>query len=390
MKTIARIFSLILCLLIFAGGAAAQSLREYYINLPINKQSLEEKLQFKPIAMPENIEDLIYEEVQYWEVEIWDGNIYKDEVYLSKTYYRDDLKSIIQFIEGSIMGKHHIISPNNPLLHRTDDTLVDVIPILYDGNRLLAVDSVWEPKSLIETIAYYLLTPIGKDKFEKMTNIESHPEASSKEAVVHNIPPRDIVKQIGLRPLPVDETLFSFEEYDQPNKQHKNIIYSTPNIRDTLYKVRYWRSGGPEGGCYTKWENGRVVIDTERILYFDWLGETYYEFDATKTYVKGYMVYPYGYRYEEFKQTLDSFTISAYDGKQIILSSSETNGAYIVNSLIPASQEEIEILRLNANRKPPLLKWRKRLIFEQIPHPACQPLTAKPIGKIELQQMESR
>lgn len=366
-------------------------MKEYFLCLRVNQQSLEEKLQFKSIPIPENIKEIV-NEVEYWDMDYQWTEISNGEIFIKNTPdYNEHWYSTIQFIPYEENGILHRTAKGSTLHHSFYDNYpTSYIPFAYDGERLLVMlEYEWDEKYAKEkfpniNVPLVLLTPVGKDNFLKRIEIKPHPEASSEAAVVHNIPPRDIVKQIGLRPLPVDEKLFSFEDYDQPNKTHKNIIYSTPNIRDTLYKVRYWRSGGPRG--YTKWENGRVVIDEENILLFDWLGETYYEFDATKTYVKCYNVYPYGNRYDEYKRALDSFTVSAYDGKQIILSSNETNGAYIICSIIPASQEEIEIIHLHANRKPPILKWHKRLIFGQIPHPVCRPLTTEPIGKVRTEQ----
>lgn len=391
MKTTTHILTLLLCLM-FAGRVGAQSMKDYVLCLQMNTQSLEEKLQFKPIPIPDNIKEIV-SKVEYWDmVYQWTG-ICNGEIFIKNTSYYDKYwYSTIQFIRNNEYGILHRTAKGSTLHHSIDNNYYPTryIPFAYDGERLLVMfESDWNEGHAKENfpninVPLVLLTPVGKDNFLKRIEIEEHPEASSEAAMVHNIPPRDIVNRIGLRPLPVDEKFFqrSSEEKKRP---YKNIIYSTPNIRDTLYKVRYWRSLGSVG--YTKWENGRVVFDDERILFFGLpFDDNYNEFDATKTYVKLHRISHIDKSYSTYKHKLENYTVSAYDGERIILSSTNDGEAFVLTCLTPASQEEIEILHLFANRESPILKYNRRLSSLRITSLVCRSLTTEPIGKVEVPQ----
>ena len=401
MKYLPRIFTLLLCLLIFAGSVAAQSLKEYYLTLPLNKKSLEETLHFTPIAMPDNIKEIV-DKIEYWDMDYqWVQTSEGQILFLNTPDYNEFWHNTIQFIPKSDHGTLHRTAKGSTLHHSQYDYTTRFTPVAYDGVRLLVLfDNEWNEEYARKNFpnikwSLVILTPVDEKNFLKRIEIIPHPEASSEAAVVHNIPPREIVQKIGLRPLPVDEKFyFCEEEKDDGCKKNyrKNIIFSTPNIRDTLYRVRYWR---PDAAGYAKWENGKVVFDQP--MYGGDLLEKMrlYEFDATKPYVILHSI-PYSWSpttHCEIKCELDRFTVSAYDGEKIIFSNSindDFEERFTLSYFIPASREEVEQLMIHKNRKPPILSGYKRLNFKSLPHPACQPLTAKPIGKIELQQMESR
>lgn len=398
MKTIARIFSLILCLLIFAGGAAAQSLREYCVNLPINKQSLEEQLHFTPIAMPDNIREIV-NKIEYWDMDYqWVQTSEGEILFINTPNYNEFWYSTIQFTPKSDYGVLHRTAKGSTLHHDRHEYNIRYTPIAYDGVRLLVhFDNEWSEEYARKNFpniqwSLAILTPVGEKNFLKRIEIIPHPEASSEAAVVHNIPPRDIVKQIGLRPLPVDEKFYFSCENGNQKKYRKNIIFSTPNIRDTLYKVRYWKS---ELAGYAKWKNGKVVFD-QTIIGGNLFGDmSVFEFDATKPYVI-YHGITYGLHrplYQEKKRELEEFTVSAYNGEKIILSNAykyDFEERFILSYFIPATREDVE--KLISMPKPiyPVLKRNKRLMLKRIEAPTCRTPQPISIGKVELLQIESR
>ena len=174
MKTTTHILTLLLCLM-FAGRVGAQSMKDYVLCLQMNTQSLEEKLQFKPIPIPDNIKEIV-SKVEYWDmVYQWTG-ICNGEIFIKNTPYYDEYwYSTIQFIRNDEYGILHRTAKGSTLHHSIDNNYYPTryIPFAYDGERLLVMfESDWNEGHAKENfpninVPLVLLTPVGKNNFLK-------------------------------------------------------------------------------------------------------------------------------------------------------------------------------------------------------------------------------